>query len=284
MSVAIESPAATALRCAVCGSPERKRVRREPAGHELIECLRCGVWSVFPLPRPASAEILYGERYYAAWREEAGARRRMWRRRLRLLDGVRRGRLLDVGCAEGSFLIEARALGFEVEGTELSPHAARRAAAILGVPVHEGSLPDLALPRRSYAAVTLWHVLEHTEDPGANLRAARDLLAPDGHLVVAVPSRRNPIFRAAYRLVRGRPPHLYDPSDREQHVHHWDPSSLRAALEANGLVVERLSPDPCALGIGKRVIDAAGRLHSMAAGEPRTSAIVAVARLREDAA
>jgi len=222
-------------------------------------------------------EALYGESYYAAWRAEAGPRRRMWKRRLRFLEDSRRGRLLDVGCAEGSFLREAKASGFQVEGTELSPHPARFAAALLGARVHCGSLPELGLPGASFAAVTFWHVLEHTEDPGANLRAARELLEPGGRLVVAVPNRHNTIFRAAYRIARGRPVHLYDPADREQHLHHWDPASLRASLEAHGFLVEAVSPDPCAIGLAKWIVDAAGRLHSAAAREPRTSAMVAVA-------
>jgi 2-polyprenyl-3-methyl-5-hydroxy-6-metoxy-1,4-benzoquinol methylase len=204
----------------------------------------------------------------------------MWRRRLRFLRGVRRGRLLDVGCAEGAFLEVARAAGFETLGTELSPHGAARTALRLGIPIHRGELASARFSAGSFSAVTLWHVLEHVLRPDETLAEARRILEPGGRLVVAVPNRRCPVFGAAYRVARGEPLHLYHPDDREQHLHHWEPRSLRAALDRHGFEVVKLAPDPCALGTAKVAVDLAGRLHTAMAREPRTASMVAAARPR----
>jgi 2-polyprenyl-3-methyl-5-hydroxy-6-metoxy-1,4-benzoquinol methylase len=204
----------------------------------------------------------------------------MWLRRLRFLRGVRRGRLLDVGCAEGAFLEVAREAGFEALGTELSSHGAARTALRLGIPVHCGELTSARFAAGSFSAVTLWHVLEHVVEPGETLAEARRILEPGGRLVVAVPNRRCPVFGAAYRLARGEPLHLYSPDDREQHLYHWEPRSLSAALTHHGLDVLELGPDPCALGTTKIAVDLIGRLHTTMAREPRTAAMVAVAQPR----
>lgn len=280
MTVVAHLPSGVEPRCVVCGARDSKAVGRETPEHTLFECGRCGVWAVRPRPAIERLQSGYDEEYYAPWRREAAARRRMWRRRLRFLRGVRRGRLLDIGCAEGAFLDVARAAGFEAFGTELSSYGAARTALRLGIPVHCGELTSARFATGSFSAVTLWHVLEHLVDPGETLAEARRILEPGGRLVVAVPNRRCPVFRAAYRLARGEALHLYRPDDREQHLHHWEPRSLGAALTHHGFDVLELAPDPCALGTTKVVVDGIGRLHSAAAGEPRTAAMVAAAQPR----
>jgi 2-polyprenyl-3-methyl-5-hydroxy-6-metoxy-1,4-benzoquinol methylase len=253
-------------------------VHRESGGHALVECAECGVWAVQPRPSLDELRARYDASYYAPWNAEAPARARMWRRRLRFLDRAWGKRLLDVGCAEGAFLDAARGAGFDVQGTELSPHGANTTAQRLGVPVHCGELIDARFESGSFDVMTLWHVLEHVLFPGETLAEAHRILRPDGLLVVAVPNRVCPIFRATYRIVRGRSLHLYHPGDREQHLYHWTPDSLTRALEQAGLEVVETAPDPCAVGRSKIAVDLVGRWHSAVARAPRTAAMVAVAR------
>lgn len=270
--------AASSCRCAVCDSGSFRKVREEESGHSILRCELCGVWTVSPLPSLEELRNRYDDDYYAPWIGQAKRRRRMWDRRMKLLHGIPRGRLMDVGCADGAFMERARESGFQVLGSEFSPVAAARTSHWLNLPVYTGELQDLAIEPGSLRALTLWHVLEHTTRPGETLAAARRLLVDDGRLVVAVPNRRNPSFRALYRLVRRRSLRMYHPSDREQHLHHWDPASLVEALEHHGFQVLDLRPDLCALDPGKRLADSLGRIHTLLAGEPRTSAMVAVAR------
>ena len=98
-----------------------------------------------------------------------------------------------------------------------------------------------------------------------------------GTLVVAVPNRDNPVFRTAYRLARRKPLQLYHPDDREQHLHHWNPASLAMALEVAGFDLLSIVPDPCTTELAKGIVDRVGRIHSWLAGQPRTSAMVALA-------
>jgi SAM-dependent methyltransferase len=240
---------------------------------------------VDPVPPEAIAPEAYGTDYYEPWQgAEEPPRRRMWRRRLRLLehqvksDPPRAIALLDVGCGDGLFLDVARARGFSGDGIEFSPEGARRAAARLGRPVAVGNLAASNLLMGPYDVVTLWHVLEHLEHPMAMLEAARRRLRPGGLLAVAVPNLSNLPMRAAYRLARGRPLPLYEPGAREPHLSHFSPATLRLILKRGGFEPTALVADRCALQVAKRGLDAVAAVLSFLTGRLQTDAMAAFAR------
>jgi SAM-dependent methyltransferase len=98
-----------------------------------------------------------------------------------------RGRLLDVGSGDGSFVAWMRRLGWDAEGLEPDPAAAERAQSV-GVPVTATSLEDASLEPSSFDALTMSHVIEHLHDPIAGLEACRRLLRPGGTLWLATPN------------------------------------------------------------------------------------------------
>jgi hypothetical protein len=56
------------------------------------------------------------------------------------------------------------------------------------VAVQVGFVQDAVFPPESFDIVTIWHVLEHTEDPGAVLTLLRSWVRADGIVVVEVPN------------------------------------------------------------------------------------------------
>ena len=104
------------------------------------------------------------------------------------LGGMTPGRLLEVGCGGGAQLAHLRAFGWEVEGQEIDPLAARQARARHGLRVHLGPLPSLRLPDAAYDAVVMNHVIEHAADPVPLLTECRRLLKPGGVLVAVTPN------------------------------------------------------------------------------------------------
>src|SRR5439155_6595773 len=98
----------------------------------------------------------------------------------------RKGRLLDVGCALGDFLMEAKDAGWDVEGVEISHYAAQRARA-RGLRVTAGRLEELDLPAASFDVITLYDAIEHLTDPVATLAAVHRLLVPGGLLHLVTP-------------------------------------------------------------------------------------------------
>src|SRR5439155_5528518 len=96
-------------------------------------------------------------------------------------------RLLDIGCGNGCFLLQMRALGWEVTGVEPDPKSAAEAAAA-GLDVRVGLLDDQSLPERHYDAVSLSHVIEHLHNPLETLCICRQILKPGGIIFIATPN------------------------------------------------------------------------------------------------
>lgn len=110
---------------------------------------------------------------------------------LMYLDGVPPGRLLDVGCGDGTLLGRMRGEGWAVEGVEVDPEAAEHARMKHGVAVHLGALETLQLRGDTFDAVVMSHVLEHVFDPLALLTECRRILKPGGRLVAVTPNAKS---------------------------------------------------------------------------------------------
>lgn len=169
----------------------------------------------------------------------------MWQSRLKTLNSLsrRKGNLLDVGCGEGLFLELARKDGWNVTGTEISPFATRYGKEKLDLNLLEGDLIDIRLSDKTFDVVTLWHVLEHTTKPIVILKEIRRILKDDGVFILAVPNINNHPSRWMYRLVKGKRMHLFDPKDRELHLYHFTPKTIRLVLEEAGFKVKKIVPD-----------------------------------------
>lgn len=183
------------ISCPVCESREH-RVRREstlgdafpefgyqftPAhvrSYRIVECRECGHWYCSPLP--ADLHVHYtGVEDAEYLRNEA---QRMATSR-KVLETLRRhkpgGRLLDVGCSTGDFLLAAQG-DYQVEGLELSSWAAAIARR-RGLEVHETTLEGMQ-GRELFDIVTLWGVIEHLERPAREIGHIHRLMKPGGLL------------------------------------------------------------------------------------------------------
>jgi 2-polyprenyl-3-methyl-5-hydroxy-6-metoxy-1,4-benzoquinol methylase len=143
-----------------------------------------------------------------------------------------RGRALDIGCGNGSHLLALHTLGWDVTGFDLrdkTDPAVREA----GIPVLTGCMDALRPYRGTFDVVSMWHVLEHLHDPAAWLTQVRELLSPDGTLVVEVPNSGS----AAARLLGAR----WHQWDLPRHLSHFTPHTLARMFAKAGLRTQRLS-------------------------------------------
>jgi len=94
------------------------------------------------------------------------------------------GKLLDIGCATGDFLEEARDFGYSVEGLELSKWSSEIAKS-KSIKVHKELLKSLSsrFPQR-FDVITMWGVIEHFQYPLREMTYINKLLKPGGVLAV----------------------------------------------------------------------------------------------------
>lgn len=104
------------------------------------------------------------------------------------LGEVKPGRLLEIGCGDGRAMLRMKKLGWQVEGQEIDLNAARVAAENTGLPVHYGELERLEIPKETYDAIVMIHVIEHVQDPVGLLKTCNRLLRSGGTLIVVTPN------------------------------------------------------------------------------------------------
>jgi SAM-dependent methyltransferase len=209
---------------------------------DVLRCGKCGMLRLDPQPLPEELRRYYPENYwFAADSSTAGRLEETWRR-LVLRDHVRfvtralqesaaQGPLLDVGCGGGLFLGMMRERGFPVVGLDFSLAAAAVAWRKQKTPAIVADFAGAPLRPGSFAAITMFHVVEHLYDPRGYLQIARDLLMPEGRLIVQVPNASSWQCRLLGRAWNGIdvPRHLFDFRD----------SDLQKVLESSGYQVIR---------------------------------------------
>jgi SAM-dependent methyltransferase len=92
--------------------------------------------------------------------------------------------ILDIGSALGTFLKIAKDRGWDVSGVELSEYGVEYTRKQYGFEVHHGDVTTSNLTAESFDAITMWDVIEHVEDPVANLEKAIKLLKPNGMILI----------------------------------------------------------------------------------------------------
>ncbi len=189
----------SSIPCNLCGGAEVSTLsNRSRSGKPLrtVICRSCGlVWSD---PRPHDAKQFYEEEYRLSYKNAYSPKPMHVLRaghvalsRLEKIDRLLSGRkktILDVGTGGGEFAYLLQSLGHRVSGIEPNKGYADYSIQEYGLAVQVGFVQDAAFPPESFDLVTIWHVLEHTEDPGAVLALLRSWLKSDGRLVVEVPN------------------------------------------------------------------------------------------------
>ncbi|MFB5756667.1 class I SAM-dependent methyltransferase [Leptospira interrogans] len=103
------------------------------------------------------------------------------------------GKLLDIGCGNGGFLRSFQEIfpNWVNSGYEINE---KYKEDVLNIPnVVNFYSSDFSVIKEKYDVITLIHVLEHLSEPLEYLNKVKDLLLPDGILLIEVPNfRENP--------------------------------------------------------------------------------------------
>ncbi|GAB4332177.1 MAG: hypothetical protein Kow0037_09480 [Calditrichia bacterium] len=226
------------VNCLACGSSRAEKFREAA---DIVKCLDCGL--IYLRTRPKQEDLVENYQGYV----DEGSHMRLPKSQEEieashmqrhyfmneLLEFVEpKGKFLDVGCSWGPFLYNARKVGFEPRGIEVTRKAVEFANKVLGIKVTSEQFEKTKFKPESYTVVSMLHVLEHLPYTQKVLNHVFNILKPGGLFCGIVPN----IDSFASEL-QGDSWEWLDPNF---HYIHFSPKVLKRLLEEHGFIVERL--------------------------------------------
>ncbi|MDQ3129960.1 MAG: class I SAM-dependent methyltransferase [Acidobacteriota bacterium] len=192
----------THVKCSVCetddaqpiGVGEDYEYRTANDTFLAVRCNSCGLVYLNPRPEISEFETIYPPDYHAFDFSEKDfgvvykIRSRLEAKRLlSWCEGLPDdARILDVGCGDGFHLKLLKKYGkksWTLEGVDFDKRAAEMAEKA-GLKIHLGSVETLNLQQNAYDLAFMIQTVEHLEKPFEILTAVKNVLKPNGKLVI----------------------------------------------------------------------------------------------------
>jgi 2-polyprenyl-3-methyl-5-hydroxy-6-metoxy-1,4-benzoquinol methylase len=243
------SDSTTSLKCLVCDGSnfedylELQDYFLSKEMFKLTKCLECGLLYTIPQPDVKSLASYYDSEEYTSHNTSKWSLKNLLYMQARkfalsqksgmIEKHISKGKILDIGSGTGEFLNHCRKKGWDVYGIEPNSNAREKVFTSHGLKLFK-NVEVLEAEKESMDVITMWHVLEHLEEPAKQFRINYRLLRPGGVLVVALPNYESwdayyyGKFWAAYDVPR--------------HLFHFSQKSLSQLAERSGFRIEEIRP------------------------------------------
>ncbi|MDD2889870.1 MAG: class I SAM-dependent methyltransferase [bacterium] len=225
------------INCDFCGENDYEIVYQENPSN-VVKCKSCGLVSFNPQP---SEDDL--KNYYNIFHDESISNidsnilPRILSRKGQLKEIeqyiTNKGKILDIGCANGEFLKAAQEEGWKVKGFETCPETANYAIEKLGLDVVIGSnFVDAGFSANEFDVITMQHVIEHLKNPLSTLKEVHKAIKSNGLLWISTPNFDS--FMAKAQGIR------WEWKAWPNHLYYFTPNTMRKYLEKTGFEILKL--------------------------------------------
>ncbi|MCM8761174.1 MAG: class I SAM-dependent methyltransferase [Candidatus Omnitrophica bacterium] len=217
--------------CYRCGSSKHDEILRLTNLISITKCCECSLARTYPYP---DFNFESQEKYSTFYLDNEKMFRMFASSIMNEIKSFKTGgNFLDIGCAVGYLLDEAKKAGFSrTEGIELN----REAAAISrskGHTLHENIIEKLDLGKETFDVISFNHVLEHILEYKPFLSAVSKALKKDGVIYCGVPNYDSFMQKLLRRSWYGW--------GMPDHVWHFDLSTFREVMEEAGFKAKKIA-------------------------------------------
>ena len=102
--------------------------------------------------------------------------------------------ILDIGCGDGKFLLSLNNKRFEKNGAEINPQGVVICRE-KGINIYDQDICSTDFGEKKFDVVSLWHVIEHLENPSLIFKKIKEILKNDGILIFQIPNNKSLGFK-----------------------------------------------------------------------------------------
>jgi 2-polyprenyl-3-methyl-5-hydroxy-6-metoxy-1,4-benzoquinol methylase len=216
-----------------------KNISKNGNSYDIHECDQCEIAMLNPFPSDLELGKLYSSGNY---RTAKGKRfgyiieilihLGRIKKRKRIQQFIKPGKILDIGCGRGLFLNVMQRGGWDAIGTEFNEETASHATNAYGLKIFPGDITQHKLKSESIDAININQVLEHLKNPHEVIKESHRLLRSGGIVIISVPDLRSPQFtlgKANWFLL-----------DLPYHLFHFTEEGLSKLLRKNDFTVKHI--------------------------------------------
>lgn len=250
------------IKCNLCGSNNYKiiirnkydkekqkdlKIKFRSSGDEtlidqVVKCNKCGL--MYINPRITSNNIIkgYSEGKDEAFVSQEEGRIITFKRCLKVVKKYKKkGKILDIGTAGGTFLNVAKKDGWSVYGIEPNKWLCEWSKKNYNINIKQGTLLDHKFENEFFDVITLWDVLEHVTNPKRILEECYRILKSDGIIVINYPNVGSWISK----VMRSKWIFLLS-----VHLYYFTPKTIRSMLKKTGFSIIETKPHFQTLQLG----------------------------------
>jgi len=155
---------------------------------KIVKCKKCGLVFVSPRFPEEQIEKAYQEAFDHGYSSQELGRKITFENGIKLIERLyeKKGKILDIGAANGVFVEVSKNRSWVAYGVELSQELARSGKK-KGLKFYQGTLEKQNFQNNFFDIITYWDVLEHVYDPKEELTLANKLLKSGGLLLINYP-------------------------------------------------------------------------------------------------
>ncbi|OGG11935.1 hypothetical protein A2Z00_03900 [Candidatus Gottesmanbacteria bacterium RBG_13_45_10] len=198
------------------------------------KCVSCGLVQAVPMPTDRDITSLYHEdmEHFEPYIEQLAVHHAYFRKKIADIQSMfgrrplKGGTLLDIGCAMGVLLEEAKKVRMKAVGVDISKDAVTYCNRH-GLTARAGTVYSAkGLKSASFDVITAFQVIEHERDPLKMMKRIHSLLKKDGMVILATPN-----YGGLWRRLMGR---RWFGFAHPEHVVLFDFKTMQTLLEKAG--------------------------------------------------
>jgi 2-polyprenyl-3-methyl-5-hydroxy-6-metoxy-1,4-benzoquinol methylase len=197
----------------------------------LVYCNNCNILFINPKPKPEEISTHYPEKFFQANFNISNLYIRLLNKiKIRIITRYKKsGRILDIGCGDGEFLLNFKKKGWNTYGIDTSPLAYSLSKNKIIKNIFNTTLTECRFGDNFFDVITLNNVIEHVDDPEHLIKEIFRILKKEGILFILTPN----IESYQCKITKQYWIHL----DIPRHLYLYSPKSLATLLEKHFFTV-----------------------------------------------